>query len=162
MSIQTIAPQTWLYLCRHQHLFEQRKSSIYRRRPDFAIFGIGKYSFAPYKVAIAGLSKELAFRKVTTLDKPVVFDDTACFLPASSEHQVDLFLTLLNSRAGQEFLSSLIFWDSKRPITVDVLEALNLTTLADEVGLGKEIGDIGTYELECLAERSPRQGILFG
>lgn len=52
------APRTWQYLSRHAALFERRRSSIYRGRPPFAMFGVGPYSFATFKVAISGLYKE--------------------------------------------------------------------------------------------------------
>ena len=41
-------------------LVQKRKSSIYRGQPPFAMFGIGPYSFAPWKVAIGALQQEAA------------------------------------------------------------------------------------------------------
>ncbi len=49
-GIATKAPRTWRYLESHRDLFEARKSSIYRSRMPFALFGIGDYSFAPGKL----------------------------------------------------------------------------------------------------------------
>ncbi|HEX6984976.1 MAG TPA: hypothetical protein VF170_06345 [Planctomycetaceae bacterium] len=161
-SIERNAPLSWRYLCRHRHLFERRKSSIYRGRPDFAIFGIGDYTFAPYKVAVAGLAKELAFRKVPPAGKPVVLDDTVCFLPASSEEDADLMLALLNAGPAREFLSSQIYWESKRPITVDVLETLDLDALAAEIGLSREMRRVRPYGAATEPKREQRQRILFG
>ncbi|MGC1272571.1 MAG: hypothetical protein WBC44_02600 [Planctomycetaceae bacterium] len=161
-SIETVAPRTWDYLCRHREYFARRKSSIYRRRPDFAIFGVGEYTFAPYKVAIAALAKELAFRKISPAEKPVVFDDTVCFLPAASESDADLMLTLLESPASREFLASLIFRDSKRPITVEVLETLDLAALAAEAGRSDELAAVRAYCPETKQKNSRRHPSLFG
>lgn len=76
------APRAWNYLNEHAHLLERRKSSIYRNRPRFSIFGVGPYSFAPWKVAISGLYKKLEFAQVSPFqERPVVLDDTCYFFP---------------------------------------------------------------------------------
>jgi hypothetical protein len=72
-------------------LLAKRGSSIYRDKPDFSIFGVGEYTFSPWKVAIAGMYKSLGFVKVGMRDgKPIVFDDTTNFLPCPSEAAADL------------------------------------------------------------------------
>lgn len=53
------APKTWNYLATHAHLLDKRRSSIYKNRPRFSIFGVGSYSFSPWKVALSGLYKKL-------------------------------------------------------------------------------------------------------
>ncbi|HVU66034.1 MAG TPA: hypothetical protein VHD63_02845, partial [Ktedonobacteraceae bacterium] len=79
------APRLWHYLMQHSETFTRRKSSIYAGQPAFALFGIGSYTFAPYKVAISGLYKRWQFQVVGPIDeKPVVFDDTCYFIPCSS------------------------------------------------------------------------------
>ena len=80
------APRTWNYLQSYAHLLDRRASSIYRNRPRFSIFGVGPYSFAPWKVATSGFYKQLAFRCVgPTEGKPVVLDDTCYFLPCRTQ-----------------------------------------------------------------------------
>ena len=46
--------------------------------------------------------------------------------------------SILNSQACQEFLSSLVFTDSKRPITVELLQRLNIHAIAVEAGMATE------------------------
>ena len=58
-----LAPRLWSYLQTHSASFTKRRSSIYRGGPPFAMFGIGPYSFAPFKVATGGLHKEPRFRR---------------------------------------------------------------------------------------------------
>lgn len=41
---------------------------------------------------------------------------------------------ILNSPICQRFLASLVFTDSKRPFTVDLLQRLNLAVIANEAG----------------------------
>ncbi len=48
-------PKTFNYLQSKIDLFNKRKSSIYKEKPAFSIFGIGDYSFKPFKIAISGL-----------------------------------------------------------------------------------------------------------
>jgi len=135
VRIQKIAPRTWEYLLAHADLLNKRGSSIYRNRPQFSIFGVGDYSFAPWKVAISGFYKKLAFAVVgPTNEKPVVLDDTCYFLPCQTMEEADFLAALLNSLPAQEFYRVFVFWDSKRPITAELLGRLDLRRLSNEVG----------------------------
>ena len=137
-QIEQRAPQTWRYLTNHAELLERRASSIYRNRPRFSIFGVGEYSFAPWKVAISGFYKSLRFRTIGPASgKPVVFDDTCYFLPCQSQAEAVATADLLNSQTAEQFFSAFVFWDAKRPITVELLQRLDLHALARE--LGREI-----------------------
>lgn len=130
------APRTWSYLQSYAHLLDRRASSIYRKRPRFSIFGVGPYSFAPWKVATSGFYKQLAFRCVGPADgKPVVLDDTCYFLPCRTQRDSELLTQLLNSRASKGFFQSHVFWDAKRPITAQLLKGLDLGALADQEGV---------------------------
>ncbi len=134
-NLRKKAPKAWSYLNDHASVLNSRKSSIYRNRPPFSIFGVGPYTFAPWKVAIAGLYKKLRFRVVSSFQgKPVVFDDTCYFFPCRSEEECSLLCDLLTSKPAQEFLESLIFWDAKRPITASVLNRLDIHALACTLG----------------------------
>ncbi len=137
--IREAAPKTWAYLLAHASLLDGRRSSIYRNRPRFSVFGVGDYTFAPWKVAISGFYKQLNFAVVGSYQgKPVVFDDTVNYLACHSEREADMIAGLLNSEPAREFLSAFVFWDSKRPITVDVLRRLDLRKLADHFGRSRE------------------------
>ncbi len=130
------APKTWSYLQRHRALFAKRASSIYRGKPEFSIFGVGDYTFSPWKIAISGMYKSLRFVKVGPhAAQPVVFDDTTNFIPCPSEAAATLLFSLLESDEAGTFFKSFIFWDAKRPITVDLLGRLNLYALADSRGV---------------------------
>jgi len=139
-SIAIHAPLTWRYLSQYQAFFDRRKSSIYKGKPPFSIFGVGDYSFAPWKVAISGLYKKLAFCLISPHEgKPVMLDDTCYFLACQSQSEAVLLEHLLNSKVAQEFLSAFIFWDAKRPITASLLNRLDVFKLADELGKGEEL-----------------------
>jgi hypothetical protein len=133
--IQHLAPRTWRYLQAHAERLARRGSSIYRNRPPFSVFGIGEYSFAPWKIAISGLYKSLTFAVTGAHEgKPVVLDDTCYFLPCDTEKDARHLQTLLHSEPAQHFLKAFIFWDAKRPVTVEVLRRLDLTQLACLLG----------------------------
>ena len=139
-ALAEAAPRTWAYLCRHAEQLDARKSRIYRGRPRFSIFGVGPYTFAPWKVAISGLYKRLRFRLVgPESGRPVVFDDTCYALACESEAEAQLVLELLESAPAQEFYRARVFWDAKRPITAGLLGRLDLAKLAHELGRGDEL-----------------------
>lgn len=138
-AIATKAPLTWRYLDSHRELFEARKSSIYSSRVPFALFGIGDYSFAQWKVAVSGLHRTPRFALVGPVDgRPVLFDDTCYFLPFEEECEARVVAAILNSPECQIFLASLTFVDSKRPITVELLQRLNVRAIAEDAGLAAE------------------------
>lgn len=151
------APLTWRYLMSHADRLDSRRSSIYRNRPRFSMFGIGPYTFAPWKVAISGLYKRLEFVVVGPIDgRPTVLDDTAYFLPCESEREAVLLGDLLNSPVARDFLSSLIFWDSKRPITSAVLSRLNLPALAADCGKSLELKQVSRTARVAADAQQPR------
>lgn len=128
--IKNLAPKTWSYLESHAKYLDNRKSKIYQNNPRFSIFGIGSYTFAPWKIAICGLYKKLDFRLVAPIyNKPSVFDDTVYFLSFDNEQTAYKTFELLISPLAIDFYSSLIFWDDKRPIKSSILNSLNLTAL---------------------------------
>jgi hypothetical protein len=129
--LEHAAPRTWRYLNAHRERFERRASSIYRGKPPFSIFGVGDYTFAPWKVAIAGLTKRLAFTVVGPHDgKPVVLDDTCYFVACGSEQEARRVHALFSSEAAQELYAAFVFWDAKRPITTELLHRLDVSRLA--------------------------------
>lgn len=134
--LQHTAPKAWSYLSSHRTLLAKRASSIYRNRPAFSIFGVGAYSFSPWKVGISGLYKKLDFVPISPFKgRPVVLDDTCYFFACETELECSTLHRLVMSQAAQEFWSSLIFWDAKRPITAQMLNLLDLKTLAQTVGM---------------------------
>jgi hypothetical protein len=147
-AISCIAPKTWQYLLDHAEWLDKRASMIYKKRPRFCIFGVGEYSFAPWKVAISGFYKKLNFRVVgPRLGRTVMVDDTAYFLACRDETEAQLLVDMLNSAPSRGFLSSLIFWDAKRPVTADVLSRLSIEQLAVHLGKIDALKSVSKYGL---------------
>ena len=135
VAIKKVAPKTWAYLEAHQSAFARRKSKIYQKKPKFAIFGVGDYSFTNWKVAICSLYKRLKFVAIGPFkSKPVIFDDTVYFLPCRTESEARILCDLLNSDKARAFFSAYIFWDSKRPITASLLNKIDIGKLAGLYG----------------------------
>lgn len=134
--IQKISPKTWRYLTTHKEYLEKRKSSIYKNKPPYSVFGIGAYTFKNWKIAISGLYKKLRFSLIGPLNgKTVAFDDTVNFLSFDTEAEAKFVFSLITSKPSLEFLDAMIFWDEKRPITADILRRLSLKAVAKELGV---------------------------
>jgi len=156
-AISRAAPKTWSYLLRHANALDRRQSTVYHKRPRFSVFGVGDYTFSPWKVAISGLYKDCRFQVVGEYqNKPVVLDDTCYFIPCSSEQEASFACLLLNSDLAKRFLHALVFYDAKRPVTIDVLNRIDLKRIAERLGLES---DARKY-LRDAALFEGRQGLL--
>jgi len=129
-KIKVKYPKTWQYLMKNKKAFSKRKSRVYNNKPSFSIFGVGEYTLSPYKVAIAGFYKKPIFTFVTPYNgKPVLFDDT-CYYLSFQEYNDALFIcSVLNSKVLKDYLESIVFIDSKRPYTKEILMRINLAHL---------------------------------
>jgi len=150
-EIANIAPKTWAYLEKHADILDARKSSIYRKMPRYSVFGIGDYSFAMWKVAVSGLYKKIHFITVPpTEGKPTMLDDTCYFIPCGSEDEAEFWQKELDSEDCIKFLSSLVFFDAKRPVSIDILRRIDFSTLASMHGVlsraKKYLGLASSYE----------------
>ncbi|MGH3085961.1 MAG: SAM-dependent methyltransferase, partial [Rubrobacteraceae bacterium] len=132
-SLEWAAPRLWNYLAAHADVFERRKSSIYRNKPSFAMFGIGDYSFSPYKVGVSGLRKTPRFGVIRPVDgRTVMLDDTSYFVACRSPEQAALLAALLNEPASIALIGAMVFLDAKRPITKKLLQRIDLKALLDK------------------------------
>ena len=125
-GIRDEAPRTWAYLEKHAAQLDGRVSSVYAKNPRFSIFGVGDYAFRPWRIAICGLYKRLRFRLVGPMQgRPVMFDDTVYYVSFDTEAQAVAALERLEASECTTLLTSLIFWDEKRPIKTGILNVLD-------------------------------------
>ncbi|MCA9541042.1 MAG: hypothetical protein KC620_19210 [Myxococcales bacterium] len=128
--LATEAPRAWQYLQAHARQLARRRSAIYRKRPPFAVFGVGPYSFSPWKIALSALARAPAFRAIgPCLDRPVLFDDTVYLLPCADGDEARRFARLLASDRAVAALQALAFSDAKRPLTAAILGRIDLEAL---------------------------------
>ncbi len=129
-KLREAAPKTFAYLEAHRAYLDARKSRIYVGRPPYSIFGVGPYSFAPYKVALSGLYKRLAFQVVAPHEgRPQMLDDTVTFVPCATEPEARALHHALESELAERFFGARVFWDEKRPLGKALLETLSLDKL---------------------------------
>lgn len=134
--LQQEAPLTWQYLQQHRAFFERRKSKVYQKAPPFALFGIGPYSFARYKVAVSGFYTKPVFTLLYSPDgRPVMTDDTCYFLSFEEYELAYTAMLLLNSAPVQSFLTARAFQGAKRPYTKKLLSRLNLQAICQALSL---------------------------
>lgn len=132
-QLQITAPRTYTYLMQHREYFEKRKSVIYKKRSLFSMFGIGDYTFKPYKIVISGLYKQPHFALLTPINgKCVIPDDTCYLLGFDSEDIAKVVLSILSSDIITNFIKSISFADTKRIITKDVLMRINILNAIPE------------------------------
>ena len=129
-GLQQSAPGLWSYLQAHELRFASRKSSIYRRQPPFAMFGVGPYSFAPFKVAVSGLHRTPAFQAVGPVDgRPVMLDDTCYLLACESAIEAAVLCATCHDSTTLELVRALSFADAKRPVTKGLLQRIDLSAI---------------------------------
>ena len=152
------APRIWEYLNGHASHFDSRASAVYRGQPRFAMFGIGDYSFAPWKVAISGFYDSLRFLLVSPQGgRPVMVDDTCYFLPFDHREEAELVIDLLGSEAARRFLRSLVFPDTKRPVTIDILRRISIDALARHLHRLDDLRKLGGQSVLPFEERARTQ-----
>lgn len=132
-------PKTYNYLQNNIEHFNKRKSSIYKGKPQFSIFGIGDYSFKPYKIAISGLYKQLNFTLIKPNEnKPIMLDDTCYFIGFDDLEEAEIIHSLLQNESTKIFLKSLIFSDAKRSVTKDLLMRIDFVQIMKSFNQAKD------------------------
>lgn len=126
-KLKNNAPRLWEYLETHSDELDRRSSKIYSNKPRFSIFGVGPYSFQPWKIAISGLHKSYDFRLIGPYDgKPVLFDDTCYQVSFDNRQEAERVYSKITEKICIKFLNSFTFWDNKRPITAGILNQLQI------------------------------------
>lgn len=130
--LKDTSPKVWEYLSKHREMLDGRQSSIYVGKPKFSIFGIGDYTFAPYKVAISGLYKEPSFQLIGIENgKPVMFDDTCYMLSFENAETAAVVWAILEGQECKNLIDSLYFRDAKRPITKKLLQRVDFSKVKE-------------------------------
>lgn len=152
--LKSTHPLAYAYLSGHKSTFSGRKSSIYKGKGEFSIFGVGEYSFKPYKIVVSSLYKDISFMLVVQFEgKPVMVDDTCYQLDFESFEEAKIVYNALQSHEIQSLLKSLIFMDAKRVITKGLLMRLDLAAVCRDKGW--------TADNKCQKKQPPRQLSIF-
>lgn len=90
--------------------------------------------------------------------KPIMVDDTCYFIPCESEEEAVLVADLLNSEVCINFIKSLVFFDAKRPVNIDILRRVDIKKLAEAQNLTDIVLQYLPYAQQFM---SPQQLLIF-
>jgi adenine-specific DNA-methyltransferase len=124
-------PLTYKYLERFKDRFTARKSRIFTQKPFYGLFGLGTYTWKPYKVCWCGLGFKPEFVVLSAIrdrmvgDKLPIPDGTIYFIPLDRKEEAHFVCAVLNSELVRKFLSARS-GKSKRGLSKKVMEQLSL------------------------------------
>lgn len=130
-ELKVTHPKLYKYLLQHKEYFDNRRSSIYKNNSRFCLFGIGDYSFKPYKVVISGLYKHIIFAFVDIVgNKPVMADDTCYIIGFDNKEDARFVAKLFNDEKTKKFIRSVSFEDAKRIVNKELLMRIDVGEVA--------------------------------
>jgi hypothetical protein len=115
-------PRLYSYLESHREAFASRKSSIYKNKSDFTMFGIGDYTHSPFKIAIGGFYSQPVFRLLAPSRYCSAVDDTSYTISINTYEEASYVHAVLNLDCTREFLLSISYPGDKRRFSKDVLD----------------------------------------
>jgi hypothetical protein len=108
-------PLTYAYLKPFEQVLLSRGSKVVRQFAEktefYAMYGIGEYSFAPYRVTWKRMASRMAAVVLSTLPTPfgrktVISTDTTSFMVARNRTEAHYLCAILNSQVVDEFIRS--------------------------------------------------------
>jgi len=130
-KLARVFPLTYKYLERFKDRFTARKSRIFTQKPFYGLFGLGTYTWKPYKVCWCGLGFKPEFVVLSAIrdrmvgDKLPIPDGTIYFIPLDRKEEAHFVCAVLNSELVRKFLSARS-GKSKRGLSKKVMEQLSL------------------------------------
>jgi len=109
-DLQMHFPRSWKYLNQHKETLSQRKSR-FARKHWYALFGIGPYTFAPYRVTWRALGARSMAAAV--VQRGIPNQAMHGYIPLQSEKEAHYLAGLLNSRIIQQEILGLTRAGSK-------------------------------------------------
>ncbi|MBI4566819.1 MAG: N-6 DNA methylase [Planctomycetes bacterium] len=109
------APLTLAYLHQFRDVLLSRGSNVVRQFAEktefYAMYGIGPYTFAPYRVAWKRMASHMAATVLSKLDtpfgpKPVISTDTTSLMVATSRAEAHYLCAVLNSDIVNAYIAS--------------------------------------------------------
>jgi len=146
-ELRANCPETYEYLDSNRAALEDRSSSWLDNGPFYNLFGLGEYTWSPYKVVWCRLGFKPHFAVVSTVDdeilgeKTVVPGDHCMFISTEDRYEAHFLCALLNSLPYQQSLKALAS-EGKSSLSKTVVSRLTLPPYQ------------GTAEQETLAELS--------
>lgn len=160
--LENESPRLYQYLRKNEDFFTRRKSKIYNNMPPFSVFGIGDYTFAPFKVAISGLYKRSTFSLLLpAAGKPLLLDDTCYFLGFDRLADAAFVWAILNGEAVQNLLAAITFQEAKRPYTKRILMRLAISKIIDKTNFSQIQAAVSGFDPDIAAELDENDWVRF-
>jgi hypothetical protein len=175
-------PQTYAYLLRFKDILLSRGSKTVRQLAErtefYAMFGIGPYTVARYRVVWKRMASDLVAAVISQAKtnfghKTVIATDTTSLFPTEREDEAHYLCAVINSKPVREFLKS--FSSAGRGFGApSVMEPVGIPEFDDKNPLHRQLASLSKelhrkkaqgLNMECLAleaEVDKAAGRLFG
>ena len=126
-------PDTYQYLKRNESSLDERQSNVFDSGPFYTVFGVGDYTWAPYKVAWCRLGHNPEFAVLSGVDddddvvseKCIVPNDHFLYIPCQDGNTAHFLCSVLNSTPYKDALRS-ISSGGKASLSKGVVSQLSL------------------------------------
>ncbi|WP_336328765.1 N-6 DNA methylase [Halovenus sp. HT40] len=158
--LQEQYPATYEYLNSHREQLAERSSSWLDDGPFYNIFGVGEYTWAPYKVVWCRLGFKPHFAVVSTVEDPdlseklVVPGDHYMFIGTDDEREAHALCALLNSAVYQKSLQG-IASEGKSSLSKAVVSELELPRY-EEISEGPRLAELSMQAHEIVPQYTDR------
>jgi len=144
-------PLTYAYLSQFRDILEARaaRRKLHRKEPWYSQYNVGHYTMAPHKVVWRRM--DWKFRAVLVGPqprgevgvRPVVPQETCCFIPVDSVEEGAYLLAILNSRLVREIVQASALPGSRGFASPRILRTLAIPRFDPRVDLHRRLAEIG-------------------
>ena len=152
-------PLTYLYLTTfRRELIYERKSSWFKHGPFYSIFGIGEYTWKPYKVVWCRMGFKPYFVVISKIsdkylgEKLLMVDSTFEYIPLDKENEAHYVCAILNSESVQMAIKKMST-ESKCGISKSIISRLKIPKFNEDNVLHKELSELSKKAHEYAKSR---------
>ena len=157
-ELRETCPRTYEYLRSNRQPLDDRSSAWLERGPFYTMFGLGEYTWAPYKVVWCRLGFKPAFAVVSTVgdedvgEKMVVPGDHFMFIPTDNRDEAHFLCGLLNSSIYRKSMVG-VAGGGKSGLSKAVVDKLELPAYT-ETEDSKRIAELSVAAHEIVPEHT--------
>jgi hypothetical protein len=157
-ELRETCPRTYRYLTSNRQPLDDRSSAWLERGPFYTVFGLGEYTWAPYKVVWCRLGFKPAFAVVSTVgdedvgEKMVVPGDHFMFIPTDNRDEAHFLCGLLNSSIYRKSMVG-VAGGGKSGLSKAVVDKLELPAYT-ETEDSKRIAELSVAAHEIVPEHT--------
>ena len=129
-------PRAYTYLLQFEQYLRSRKTQVIQnlinRGPFYSLFGIGEYTFAPWKVAWTRIAKVEAVVLGEENNKPVMPQETLTMVPCQTEEEAHYLAAAINSTPFQFIVNAYSQRGGKSMGSKHILKYVHIPKYAEE------------------------------